>query len=126
MKASNEHLTQILSLILPKEILEYFEIKDIEQTEKDVRIYLEEINITPVEFDGQKLTSKGFHNESIVQDFPFRNKALFLHVKRRRWLIEENNKVVSRDWYLLAKGTRYSEEFASFLKGILGYIPNKF
>jgi len=31
---------------------------------------------------------------------------------------------VSKDWQLVAKGTRHSNEFAAFLKEFLGYIPD--
>jgi len=49
---------------------------------------------------------------------------VMLHVRRRRWLVEELNKVISRDWDLVAEGTRYTQGFATFLKGIIGYLPN--
>jgi len=31
-----------------------------------------------------KLESKGFHSKIVIQDFPIRNKAVYLHVLRRR------------------------------------------
>ena len=31
---------------------------------------------------------------------------------------------VSREWKLTAEGTRYTEGFATFLKGLLGFIPD--
>ncbi|MHA7060311.1 ISAon1 family transposase N-terminal region protein [Aquimarina sp. M1] len=37
---------------------------------------------------------------------------------RRRWLNEATNKVVTRDWQLVAKGTRITSDFATFLKEI--------
>jgi len=50
---------------------------------------------------------------------------MFLHVRRRRWLIESSGQVISRDWDTVAKGTRLTKDFAIFLKGILGRLPNK-
>lgn len=82
-------------------------------------IYLEEKNIPPTQFSKDKLTSKGFYEEVTVQDFPLRGKACFLKVKRRRWLNETTGQTVSRDWDLVAKGTRMTGEFAAFLKGII-------
>ena len=74
----------------------------------------------------EKVSSKGFHSEVVIQDFPIRDKKVFLHVRRRRWLVESTNKIVSRDWNTVAKGTRLTGEFAAFLKGLFGYLPNKF
>lgn len=125
MKASEDQLLGILSLILPPEIFEYFEIIKIESTLKEVHLYLDEQNIIPIEYKEEVLLSKGFHQESIVQDFPLRNKALYLHIRRRRWQVERTGEVISRSWDLVAKGTRYSEGFATFLKGLLGYLPDK-
>ena len=43
-----------------------------------------------------------------------------LKVKRRRWDIQVDNKIkkVSRNWEMVAQGTRMSDEYAAFLKGI--------
>ncbi len=43
-----------------------------------------------------------------------------LKVRRRRWeiIIEREKKKVSRDWEVIAQGTRMSEEYAAFLKEI--------
>ncbi|WP_445297855.1 ISAon1 family transposase N-terminal region protein [Flavobacterium oreochromis] len=50
-----------------------------------------------------------------------REYKVYLHIKRRRWLNLSTNKVVFRDWNLVAKGTRLTQEFASFLKEINRY-----
>ena len=125
MIQSKEQYLSLIEQILPLEILEYFEVKDIQIQSKEIHLYLDELNTVPEGYSGEKLTSKGFHSEAIIQDFPLRNKALYLHVRRRRWEVESSGKVVSRTWNLVAEGTRYSKEFASFLKGLLGYLPNK-
>ncbi|MEC4050114.1 transposase family protein [Flavobacterium sp. SUN046] len=56
-----------------------------------------------------------------VQDFPIREYKVYLHIKRRRWLNMTTNKVVYRDWNIVAKGTRLTQEFATFLKEINRY-----
>lgn len=38
------------------------------------------------------------------------------HVKRRRWVDTETGKSVSKRWDIVAEGTRFSKEFAAFLK----------
>lgn len=123
MKASESQLLSILSYILPAEIFDYFEIISVVDSASSVHLYLDEQNLPPDEYNHTALHSKGFHQESIIQDFPLRHKSLYLHVRRRRWQLEDTGEVVSRDWQLVAHGTRYSEEFAAFLKGLLGYLP---
>ena len=126
MEATQEQMLSILELVLPKEILEHFVVINIEIQSKEVHLYLDERNEIPVEYKHEKLISKGFHPVAVIQDFPLRNKALYLHVRRRKWEIESTGKIVSKTWNLMAEGTRYSNEFATFLKGLLGYLPDKF
>ncbi len=117
---------EFLKLLLPQELFHYFEIINLKIEGKTLKIYLDEKNINPEEFLSEKVSSKGFHSEVVIQDFPIRDKKVFLHVRRRRWLVESTNKIVSRDWNTVAKGTRLTGEFAAFLKGLFGYLPNKF
>ena len=126
MEATHKQMLSILELILPKEILEHFTVTNLEIHPKEVHLYLDERNEVPEEYKHEKLISKGFHPEAVIQDFPLRNKALYLHVRRRKWEVESTNKIVSKSWNIMAEGTRYSNEFATFLKGLLGYLPDKF
>ncbi|WP_322790483.1 ISAon1 family transposase N-terminal region protein [Tenacibaculum tangerinum] len=65
--------------------------------------------------------SHGFYKEIIVEDFPLRGKTVLLHIKQRRWLNKTTQKVIYRDWNLVAHGTRMTIEFAAFLKAINQY-----
>lgn len=107
---------KLLELFLPEGMLRYFEIVDLEETSESYLFSLEELNIPPEEYQGKKLVSKGFYEPVIIQDFPLRGKSSHLKVKRRRWLVEETGDIVSRDWEIVAKGTRITQEFATFLK----------
>ena len=120
----NDHYQSLIQLILPPEIFDYFEITNLVIEDRSVGVYLDERDIKPTGYSEKKLTSKGFHSEAIIQDFPIRNKAVFLHIRRRRWLVEQGGEVVSRDWNSVAEGTRYTKSFADFLKGLLGQLPH--
>lgn len=48
-----------------------------------------------------------------MNHFPINEYRSILHVRRRRWKDAEG-KSVSKDWQLVADGTRYSKEFAAF------------
>lgn len=112
-------------LLLPEGMLEYFEVTAAEKTTDEYVISLVEKNLYPGEFAGHKLSSKGFLEEITVKDFPIRGRACYLKVKRRRWYNEDLSKIVSRDWELVAKGTRMTKEFAAFLKALHRYHSGK-
>ena len=103
---------------LPEGILDYFEIVDDKIQNDQVHFYLEEKNILPQEYQSEIAQSKGFSPEITVEDFPLRGKPVLLQIKRRRWTLLVTGKIVKRDWKMVAKGTRITNEFASFLKGI--------
>ena len=109
---------EILKLLLPEIIVENFELTSYRTTDEVKHLYLQEFNQIPKEFESQKLESKGFFDEITVQDFPIRGHKVFLHIKRRRWYSHTQQKVVYRNWDLVADGTRMTNEFAAFLKAI--------
>jgi hypothetical protein len=114
-----------IELILPEGITEFFEIKSFKKGDSYYSIYLEEKNIPPREHSSEKLMSKGFFDEITLQDFPIRGKASYLNIKRRRWQNTQTGMYVVRDWNLVAKGTKLTQEFASFLKEVARYQTNK-
>lgn len=116
---------ELLTLMLPDGMLEYFDISNADKQSDSYTIYLEEKNIIPQAYQSNKLQSKGFHDAITIQDFPLRGKACFLKVKRRRWLNLDTGVVVSRDWDVIAKGTRMTVEFAAFLKELNRYYSSK-
>jgi len=108
-----------LSLLLPAGTFDYFDLVSCESLETCHILFLEEKNILPSELSSLSLHSNGFFPEIEVQDFPIRGKAVYLRIKRRRWKDIESGKSYSRDWNLVATGTRITAEFGAFLKGLL-------
>lgn len=113
---SSAPLLSIAKLLLPEVLVTYFELLKHEVKSEEVHFYFTELNVVPEEFKAVKLHSKGFFPEATVQDFPIRGKNVYLHITRRRWFDQTTNTVVTRDWNLVAKGTRITSEFATFLK----------
>jgi hypothetical protein len=113
-----DSLIDLLKLLLPEIIVDYFELTSYKKGDEILHLYLREINSIPKEYMESKLSSKGFFDEITVQDFPIRGHQVYLHITRRRWFNEDTGKVVFRDWNLVADGTRLTQEFASFLKEI--------
>jgi hypothetical protein len=125
MSEQESQYRELIRLLLPEELFDYFDVINLIVEDRTVHVYLDEIDNKPEIYSKEKLTSKGFHPEVVIQDFPIRKKAVFLHVRRRRWLVESTGELVSNSWDLTAEGTRYTKSFADFLKGLFGQLPNK-
>lgn len=117
--------TTLLSLILPEGLSDYFDFDKVETIGGSTYIYLVEKNIHPKEFSGNSLLSKGFFEEISVRDFPLRGKPCYLKLKRRKWLNTVTGRIVSRDWDVVAEGTKMTQEFAFFFEGLFGFKPDK-
>lgn len=115
-----ENYLEIIKLILPSFLVEHFDLMRTEQeaSKETLHLYFEEKNIPPAEHANKRLISKGFHDEMTIQDFPLRGNHVYLHIKRRRWTNKDDTSIVQRNWNLVAKGSRMTEEFAAFLKEI--------
>lgn len=123
MSSSDEQFQLLLKAILPEEIFQYFEITRVLVNDTSIDVHVDELNLPPVEYKNFKLISKGFHPSVVIQDFPIRKRAVYLHVRRRKWQVESTGDIVSNQWDTAAQGTRYTESFADFLKGIFGQLP---
>lgn len=113
-----DSLVAIANLLLPEVLVTYFDLKKHVVKDEELHFYFTEQNKVPDGYSVAKLHSKGFFPEATVQDFPIRGKNVFLHIIRRRWVDQDTGTMVTRDWQLVAKGTRITSEFATFLKEI--------
>lgn len=119
---NNEGLLALAQLILPSEILLSFEVVRVEEELSLIRIHLDEA-VEPEYRENPNMESKGFCDAVTIRDFPIHDKGVDLIVRRRRWYDKENNRYFSDTYHLKAEGTRYSKEFAAFLKGVYGNAP---
>ena len=119
---NNQGLLSLAQLILPSEILSNFEVVRVDEESSLIRIYLDEA--VKAEYKSNPvMESKGFCDSVTIRDFPIRDKGVDLIVRRRRWYDKENMRYFSDTYDLKAEGTRYSKEFAAFLKGVYGDDP---
>ena len=111
-------------IVLPSEILDYFEIVGVEQTPTEIHIHLDELMNPSLSCDVH-FESKGFMEPVDVTDFPIRDHKVILVVRRRRWTDLRTGKSFSIpiNLEIVCKGTRYSKEFGAFLKETYGDIP---
>ena len=116
---NNQGLLALAQLILPSEILSNFEVVRVEEESSLIRIYLDE-SVKADYKENPEIESKGFCEAVTIRDFPIRDKGVDLIVRRRKWYDKQNNRYFSDSYDLKAEGTRYSKEFAAFLKGVYG------
>ncbi len=83
---------ELVELLLPEDLLKNFELIDLKKEGIHLRIYLEERKTPPEGYSNQTIRTNGFTEEIEIQDFPLRDKLVTLHVKKRRWLLVEENK----------------------------------
>jgi len=113
----------LLRYVLPKELVDFFDLVNLQEQEDILHFYLDECTTVPEEYKELCLLPNGFYESSTLKDFPLRDKKVVLHIRRRRW-IDAHGKSYSRCWDFAAEGTRYSKEFAFFLKEAFGYLPD--
>lgn len=121
----NEYLKAIANVVLPTQILDYFTVVGVEQTETEIHISLDELMRKELS-DDIHFEPKGFMDAVSVTDFPIRDHKVILKIRRRRWTDTRTGKSFSLpiDLDIVAKGTRYSKEFGAFLKETYGDIPS--
>ena len=108
-------LEVLARIVLPSEILDYFEITGVEQSSTEIHIHLVHLDElkNPALSDDVHFESKGFMEAVEVTDFPIRDHKVILVIRRRRWTDVRTGKSFSIPINLevVCKGTRYSKEF---------------
>ena len=114
----------LLNVILPQDFLLHFDIVNFKELDdvsikKDcLHLYLEEKNNLPKGYSKSDYESKGFTSSKQVQDFPIRGKAVYLHIKTRRWRDKKTKtKEIRNDYGFISEGSKLTVELSDFLKG---------
>lgn len=111
---------ELVSYILPKGVLDYFDLVDVKKEKESLHIYLEEKNIIPEVYKNEPYRCNGFMQERKVRDYSIRDQLVTLHIRRRRWLLTDRGKKVTRDWSIIAPGTGMTKDLAAFFKEVIG------
>ena len=108
----------LLETIFPSVIVENFDIVSIQQEpkEEELHIYIDEKKTIPVEFSSRRVVFNGFTPAKKIQDYPIRGNAVYLHVRRRKWLDTETKEILTKNYSIAFEGTQLSKEFVAFLK----------
>lgn len=116
----------VLSLLLPEGILEWFEVTRIEEKANDkakddlekhlypkvLHVYLDEILTEEASEKG--LRPNGYTEATTVNDYPVRNRKLMLHVRRRRYQDRTGKNVLLNRYKASEDGTRMTVEYGIF------------
>ena len=116
-------LEVLARIVLPSEILDYFEITSVELSSTEIHIHLDEL-MNPALSDDAHFESKGSWRRWRSPIFRYVHKVILV-IRRRRWTDVRTGKSFSIPISLdiACKGTRYSKEFGAFLKETYGDIP---
>ena len=121
-------LEQFVRMVLPSDILNHFTIVKIETDERDIDAMSMTIHLDERINEGYQLSdqyeSLGFMDAVSVTDFPIRDHKVILKIRRRRWKDKQTGKSFVEKISVTEKGTRYSKEFAAFLKETYGDVPS--
>lgn len=120
---NDSNLLSLAQVVLPTEVLDHFDIVDVERNDTEIHIHLDEKMYESLRGDVH-FESKGFIPAVSITDFPIRDHKVILLLRRRKWLDTRTGKSFILPLKIAAEGTRYSHEFAVFLKETYGHIPS--
>ncbi|HLR90885.1 MAG TPA: hypothetical protein VK040_07995 [Balneolaceae bacterium] len=117
----------LLRLLVPEEILEFFEISDVRESEQSIELELRERKeLTPEALKGKDVVLDGFCNPIELQSFPLKGKATYIKLFRRRWKPRGQAKHSTNSYDFAQPGTKATRAFGAFLKGSFGLTPTVF
>lgn len=108
---------QVLRTIFPAFITENFEFVDYKECDNRPDYWLYERGyMSREDYKKGAVREYGFTEERVIQDFPLRGKAVFLHVRRRKWRDTDDGSIFTYDYDMTEDGSRLTPEFVAFLK----------
>ena len=119
-----KEMQDILTLIVPKEILAHF---DYEQYREESGVFLIELvekddldHIPKSILREGKVLHNGYMNSIDLQTYPLQGKEVFLRLKRRRWRMkhDETKKSYFNEYDFSFPGIKATKAFGAFLKEI--------
>ncbi|MBU2552880.1 MAG: hypothetical protein KKF98_00375 [Bacteroidetes bacterium] len=111
---------ELLSLVVPREITQDFELKEIVEKTTMITLYFEELpDRRPKELEGKEVVLDGFVNQIELQTFPLKDKTVHIAVRRRRWKAKgDKSKSYSNSYDLHLEGMKTTKEFKDLLQSI--------
>lgn len=134
MKHSNQDLFALVGQsFIPEEFIQYFDIEDFVRADKEARISLiEKEDLIPKElldivwWNKDKIVLDWYCRSIELMDFPMRDKAMFITLKKRRWKLNYESSIdnlywdksFSNEYSLNFDWMKTTKKFGLFLKGL--------
>lgn len=104
---------------LPAGLREVFDIVNVQRTETEFHIWLDEIRqVSEEDENDPNIVGKGYTDYKIIQDHLTRGLPTFLHLRKCKWLNKSTGTIFTYDIdFINEEGTTLSRELVAFLKG---------
>ncbi len=112
-------ISSFAKLFLAEWLVDKFDIVkgEVSSEQGRIDIWLDEKKIVPTDYyAAHEVVAFGFTPESVVQDFPVKGMAVYLHLRRRKWKIYQTGKIFTEPLDVAHRGTRLTKELVAFLK----------
>ena len=109
---------QVLQTVFPSVLTENFEFTDYRDNGDSLEYWLEEREyMSREDYKRGTVRPYGFTDYKTIQDFPIRGKAVYLYIRRRKWIDRSTGEIFTYAIDNLAEpGSKLSPEFVAFLK----------
>ena len=117
-KASPDILYNMSRMMVPKDILEYFEVADINELHSEWRVVLhEKVTLIPGPLEGvSEVVLDGYCNPLQMMSHCFSLKPIYLVIKRRRWKRAGTDEHFSNEYDIQKTSAKLTAEMAGFFK----------
>lgn len=110
-------LQAALQILIPKEILDAFDLEKIEEVEGNTRIFHMVEKESQVPQVSEPLMKDGYMREVNIQHFPSGLMCSILRLKRRRWVSKKDrNKSYYNKYSFTDEEMKITREYGAFLK----------
>lgn len=106
----------LLRVIFPSWLFDYFDFVKLLENDYQMDVYLDEKKVIPEEYKNRPYVSHGFTDTLTIQDFPLRGKNVFLHIRRRKWLLLDTHQIITVQYDIAHDSAKLTNEFVDFLK----------
>ena len=109
---------EVLKTVFPELITDNFEFIDYKESDTILEYWLDEREyMSREDYKRGCVRPYGFTECRTIQDFPIRGHAVYLHVRRRKWLDRSTGEIFTYTYDNLSEsGSKLCPEFVSFLK----------
>ena len=114
-------LHELSKVYFPVDLVEYFEIVEINNYQDYVEIRFNELpGLVPSQLSGENgIIKDGFLNPIELQTFPAKGKPVYLKVYRRRWKKRGESETYWNNYEFNPVGIKATKRFANFVNKLL-------